>query len=272
MSSNMNKKFVLIEFVMDGLTYVSTVPKIWLGGNDECKWPKDKGREKQAIIREMLPESDWYTLTKVKILGEYCTYKEAVYYEKKKENDYSSSSDVEKGKGKRKKKVNQKYLDRDTSVTPPPLLTGGSDSESPLEKSYDKNSSSDEANETIVPMAVNTKCIEHVVPVTAIVTNTESSTPNSLIEHAEVIFEDNYRQANDDKILNMLVNMQATLEILKATIFSIDEKLGAIAIAEEINNELLPKMPLNNIGEIQELENNLEIPECKKALARFSSI
>lgn len=50
------------------------------------------------------------------------TYKEAVYYEKKKENAYSSSSDVEKGKGRRKKKANQKYLNRDHSVTPPPCM------------------------------------------------------------------------------------------------------------------------------------------------------
>lgn len=57
---------------MDGLTYVSSAPKIWLDTNNECKWPKNKGKEKQAIIKELLPEPDWYTLTEVKVLGEYC--------------------------------------------------------------------------------------------------------------------------------------------------------------------------------------------------------
>lgn len=67
----------------------------------------------------------------------------------------------------------------------------------------------------------------------------------------------------------MLINIQATLEILKAKILIIEEKLGAVTIADELNNELLPKIPLNSVAEIQELENRLQIPECKKALVWF---
>ncbi|KAF5307824.1 hypothetical protein FQR65_LT18335 [Abscondita terminalis] len=244
--------YVLVEFLYQGVTFVSAAPKKWI--NDEtvpyfCSWPK-KNNERKAIKDALDPGSDWSLFCDVKILGEYTTYKEALFNEKKLSKTDNEDTDVEEQirdtKSKRKIKPNPKYRN---TITPPPSIVEFSDIDDNVLSSVSSHSSESKSN------------------------SSENSSVNKLIidniHNAEIIFEEetiptavNHKTCDLDMktVLEAIINVAEILKTVEVRLTSIEQKLNIPLQIEDFLNFTLP-IPCKNLLDLQKLEEEMRSKE-----------
>ncbi|XP_031328640.1 uncharacterized protein LOC116182522 isoform X2 [Photinus pyralis] len=259
------KKFAVVYFEEN--ESFSEIPSSWLNEDMKyCKWPKSLNPT--ALMVKGIEPSDTWGNYKVRVEKFYDTLEAA---RKHAGTDYTSSEEVETGRGKRKKTSVTKSTSTDdeesTKDSPPPTLKKRRSSPRFSKRENTRQSSTNNVNNNEnllsssqehgqnVPMASNTGSIiesnegaDQIRPLdNSIVLDFGNSTLQELIHTCDHRHDFDNIHTNMKKIFVQIKSLESRLEQLNN-----QNQTNIISINTE---EVQTKLPLNTLEELSTLEN-----------------